>query len=585
MQLNVAILDSGGWNLKYGLVQTRRDEETREKRSKNNNNDHDSANDGSSYLSMRNCTGRLKHQISIMVGDELSSVKNQGKLLFRRPLERGYCTDWGTQLEVWKRALLSHPERALFGAWKNNVSIVNKRRRKGKDGSAAELVVAVENPKPLISNACCFILTQPFTPSVILNGLDSVVFQDLQFGVCCRRLGACMAAFKYNNDKKKQRLSKNNEVHIDSIEKLHNSSVEDYSGCCLVIDSGFSVTHIVPTVDNFGIRKGIRRINVGGKLMTNYLKEMISYRQWNMMDEFVLINDAKEKLCYVSTSFDCELKSARGKRINDFDRNFVLPDFSNTFEGSVEIPQRLIQKMEQERIKLTEKSLDFNKESESHKNSTKVDISNGDDKEDEKENRNNIDSGESNSDDSDEETTEAQLKRIRAQKREEMRRRELEALERQILSLSVERFSTPEILFRPKDIGLDQAGLCDAIIQSVEACNPSLRGPLYRNILIVGGCANLPNIQDRVEKELRTLVDSKYAIRVHVPKDPVGYAWTGSRDFVQSKLNSEIASSCVDRTTWSMFGTKGCQSHWEAIEKQSIESTFGKDNNSEYVIM
>lgn len=28
------------------------------------------------------------------------------------------------------------------------------------------------------------------------------------------------------------------------------------------------------------------RLNVGGKLLTNYLKEIVSYRQWNMMDEF-----------------------------------------------------------------------------------------------------------------------------------------------------------------------------------------------------------------------------------------------------------------------------------------------------------
>lgn len=28
------------------------------------------------------------------------------------------------------------------------------------------------------------------------------------------------------------------------------------------------------------------RVNVGGKLLTNYLKEVVSYRQWNMMDEF-----------------------------------------------------------------------------------------------------------------------------------------------------------------------------------------------------------------------------------------------------------------------------------------------------------
>jgi hypothetical protein len=31
-------------------------------------------------------------------------------------------------------------------------------------------------------------------------------------------------------------------------------------------------------------------VNVGGKLLTNYLKETLSYRQWNMMDEFKLID-------------------------------------------------------------------------------------------------------------------------------------------------------------------------------------------------------------------------------------------------------------------------------------------------------
>lgn len=34
----------------------------------------------------------------------------------------------------------------------------------------------------------------------------------------------------------------------------------------------------------------MKRLNIGGKLLTNYLKELVSYRQWNMMDEFLLMN-------------------------------------------------------------------------------------------------------------------------------------------------------------------------------------------------------------------------------------------------------------------------------------------------------
>ncbi len=39
--------------------------------------------------------------------------------------------------------------------------------------------------------------------------------------------------------------------------------------------------------------RGVRRLNVGGKLLTNYLKECVSYRQWNMMDAFDSINEVR----------------------------------------------------------------------------------------------------------------------------------------------------------------------------------------------------------------------------------------------------------------------------------------------------
>ena len=36
-----------------------------------------------------------------------------------------------------------------------------------------------------------------------------------------------------------------------------------------------------------------KRVNIGGKLLTNYLKEVVSYRQWNMMDEFKIIDQVR----------------------------------------------------------------------------------------------------------------------------------------------------------------------------------------------------------------------------------------------------------------------------------------------------
>lgn len=77
--------------------------------------------------------------------------------------------------------------------------------------------------------------------------------------------------------------------------------------CGLIVDSGYSFTHIVPFWKGKPILVGIRRINVGGKLLTNHLKEIISFRYWNMMDETYLVNEVKEACCYVSNKFWDEL--------------------------------------------------------------------------------------------------------------------------------------------------------------------------------------------------------------------------------------------------------------------------------------
>ncbi len=52
-------------------------------------------------------------------------------------------------------------------------------------------------------------------------------------------------------------------------------------------------------------------IDVGGKLLTNQLKELTSFRQWNMMDETYIMNNVKEACCYVSLDFKRDLETCR----------------------------------------------------------------------------------------------------------------------------------------------------------------------------------------------------------------------------------------------------------------------------------
>ena len=73
------------------------------------------------------------------------------------------------------------------------------------------------------------------------------------------------------------------------------------------------------------MRSAVRRLDVGGKLLTNHLKEVTSYRQLHVLDETYVMNGCKEDCCYVAKDFDVEV--AKAKR-NEIARDYVLPDFT-----------------------------------------------------------------------------------------------------------------------------------------------------------------------------------------------------------------------------------------------------------------
>lgn len=103
---------------------------------------------------------------------------------------------------------------------------------------------------------------------------------------------------------------------------------------CLVVDSGFSFTHVVPYIDDRKYYKGVKRINVGGKFLTNYLRDVISYRMYDVMEETYVINQVKEDCAFVAMNVRDELKKAKlppGQ--NPISINYVLPDFNMIRRG------------------------------------------------------------------------------------------------------------------------------------------------------------------------------------------------------------------------------------------------------------
>ena len=57
---------------------------------------------------------------------------------------------------------------------------------------------------------------------------------------------------------------------------------------------------MVPIVDGKVVLNAVRRVNVGGKLLTNLLKETLSFRQVNVQDSTFLVNKLKEQYSYFS---------------------------------------------------------------------------------------------------------------------------------------------------------------------------------------------------------------------------------------------------------------------------------------------
>lgn len=53
------------------------------------------------------------------------------------------------------------------------------------------------------------------------------------------------------------------------------------------------------------------RIDVGGKLLTNHLKHLISFRQWNVLDQTHVVNDVREACGYVSMDWRGDIEKTK----------------------------------------------------------------------------------------------------------------------------------------------------------------------------------------------------------------------------------------------------------------------------------
>ncbi|CAM8928032.1 unnamed protein product [Rhodiola kirilowii] len=88
-------------------------------------------------------------------------------------------------------------------------------------------------------------------------------------------------------------------------------------------------------------------------------------------------------------------------------------------------------------------------------------------------------------------------------------------------NLTNERFVVPEMIFRPADLGMNQAGLAECIVRAVNSCHPYLHPVLYESIFLTGGSTLFPQFAERLERDLRPLVPDNYQVKITIQEDPI----------------------------------------------------------------
>ncbi|KAG6477521.1 hypothetical protein ZIOFF_066789 [Zingiber officinale] len=394
-----------------------------------------------------NCVAKSPASKKWLVADELRAADTDvTSVSLRRPFDRGYLVNPELQREVWDRVI-----RTLLRVDPNHSSLL---------------------------------LVEPlFNPPSVQRVTDEIVFEDFGFRSLCVADSPSL-------------------VHLFEASRGHSHCHQ--TQCSLVVDCGFSFTHAAPVLQNFTLNYAVKRLDLGGKVLTNYLKELVSYRSVNVMDETLIIDHAKEKLCFVSLDVSRDLRLARrsGKQ-NPFKCTYVLPDGIEHTKGYVKdfdeaqrylsLPYETLPTVSGQKEELT-------------------------------------------------------LSPSNLEKPEQ--RMKVDLLQNEF-TLTNERFLVPEMLFHPADLGL-----AECIVRAVNSCHPLLHPVLYESILLTGGSTLFPRFAERLKMELRPLVPDDYQVKITSQEDPILGIWRGGSLLASSP---DFESMCVSKSDYEELGSTRCR--------------------------
>ncbi|KAJ6789525.1 hypothetical protein PWT90_03106 [Aphanocladium album] len=376
-----------------------------------------------------NCIARDRTR-KIFVASELEKCTDYGEIQFRRPVEKGFIVNWEVQSEIW--------DYEFFGS----------KAPQKCDPSETRLVLA-EPPNGL---------------PVLQANCDQIVFEEYGFESYYRGIGPAFNAYQ-------------------DVQSLFRTPIDAATAAnipaeiLLVIDSGYSHTTVTPVFQGRPLHSAVRRLDVGGKLLTNYMARQISLRHFDVRNDPHIVNEMKELACFVSLDFKRDLekswKGTRGQKRPEYvsgggiAKDYILPDFHKKLIGSVR---------------------DYDP-----------------------------------------------AKHTKAQKLAATQADE------DVLTLRNERFIVPEILFNPPDIGMRQPGIAELIHESLQDLPVGLWPGLLANMVVVGGNALFDGFIQRLQKEVVQRVPDDCVVRVARPADPITSTWVGAANLANHANIEKLA--------------------------------------------
>ncbi|KAI8936857.1 hypothetical protein NX059_006094 [Plenodomus lindquistii] len=362
-----------------------------------------------------NCIARSTRDKRTYVASELDSCKDFGELAFRRPVEKGFIVNWEAEKAIWEHEFMAPGAREGLKCDPKDTNLLLTER--------------------------------PNCPKELQKNCDEIVFEQFEFSSYYRCVGPVLNAYNPTNT-------------TDTFPQPRE--------CLLVVDTSYSDTTILPVYNGKLIQSAVRRLTVGGKLLTNYLKELSSLRHYNMMEETYLLNEIKEAVSYVVPSqheFARNLEQTWKGRMGDKRErdpsivvDYVLPDYENSIHGHAR-PHDPV--------------------------------------------------------------------RLRMQRGLQPAQGPRE----DVLPLGNERFAVPELLFNPTDIGIQEVGLPRAVLESVSGLPEALKIGMLANVVVVGGNSLIQGLVERLEADIRGLIPGEYALSVTRAEDPIKHTWLGGARF------------------------------------------------------